>query len=296
MLLDGKVEKFLAVARCGSMSQAAKELYVSQPSLTTQIRKLEEEVGFPLFDRLPQGVTLTKTGSILYEAVQRAEGICARAVADGRSLASADGARVIIGILTSREACMLNPALDALRAIQPEIDIEFAIVPHAFEKRRQMLLDGLIDCFLYGMRESDLGSDLRLFSFFTTGECLAMPPDYDLAQKSTIEPGDLSERTIYFPKEDYSISPTKSLREHLMEEHPGINLHEQVIDAAFMQTLPYLKIPLVSLERIMRNVPGIAVVPLKSAVMPAHYGLVYPKNHRESLDFLLNCLPACVMP
>ena len=59
MLLKGKVEKFLAVARCGSMSQAAKDLYVSQPSLTTQIRKLEEEVGFLLFDRTPSGARLT---------------------------------------------------------------------------------------------------------------------------------------------------------------------------------------------------------------------------------------------
>lgn len=297
MLLNGKVEKFLAVARCGSMSQAAKDLYVSQPSLTTQIRKLEEEVGFLLFDRTPSGARLTPAGTILYEAMERVGDICERAVAEGRARASqATTSNIIIGILDAPEADAVRPALDALHATHPEIGIEFVLMPHPFEKRRQMIADGAADCFLYGMRPSTLGTDLAIFSFFTTGECLAMPPDYDLATHESIKPGDLSGRTIYFPKEDYSVSPTKSLREHLMEEHPGIDLREQTIDAAFIQTLPYLSFPFVSLERIMKTVPGITVVPLESAITPAHYGLVYPRKHRESLDFLLNCLPACIMP
>lgn len=298
MLLNGKVEKFLAVARCGSMSQAAKDLYVSQPSLTTQIRKLEEEVGFLLFDRTPSGAQLTAAGAILYEAMERVGGICERAIAEGRAQASETTVanNIIIGILDSPEADAIKPALDVLHATHPEIGIEFVLMPHPFEKRRQMIADGTADCFLYGMRPSTLGTDLAIFSFFTTGECLAMPPDYDLATRKSIKPGDLSGRTIYFPKEDYSVSPTKSLRERLMEEHPGIDLREQVIDSAFIQTLPYLSFPFVSLERIMKTVPGITVVPLESAITPAHYGLVYPKNHRESLDLLLNCLPACVMP
>lgn len=296
MLLNGKVEKFLTVARCGSMSQAAKDLYVSQPSLTTQIHKLEEEVGFLLFDRTPSGVQLTPAGAILYEAMERVGSICERAVAEGRARASETTANIVIGILDSPEADAIKPALDALHATHPEIGIEFVIMPHAFEKRRQMIADGAADCFLYGVRPPTLGTDLAIFSFFTTGECLAMPPDYDLAAHESIKPGDLSDRTIYFPKEDYSISPTKSLREHLMREHPGIDLREQTVDAAFIQTLPYLNFPFVSLERIMRTVPGLTVVPLESAITPAHYGLVYPKKHRESLDHLLDCLSCCIAP
>ena len=120
MLLDGKVEKFLAVARCGSMSQAAKELYVSQPSLTTQIRKLEEEVGFLLFDRTPSGARLTPAGTILYEAMERVGDICERAVAEGRARASqATTSNIIIGILDAPEADAVRPALDALHATHP---------------------------------------------------------------------------------------------------------------------------------------------------------------------------------
>ena len=52
----------LAVAKCRSFSSAAQELFVSQPALSKQIRSLEIELGYDLFARAPQGVTLTKEG------------------------------------------------------------------------------------------------------------------------------------------------------------------------------------------------------------------------------------------
>lgn len=290
MLLDGRVEKFLAVARSGSISQAAKELYVSQPSLTTQIRKLEEEVGFPLFERTPRGTELTEIGTAFREAVERAQAICERAVAEGRAAATARNESIAIGLLDSNEVSRIRPALDALHSSHPEIDIELTVVPHPFKKRQQMLADGLIDCFFYGMREEDLGEDLVIFPFFSTGESLVMPLDYDLAQAGEILPGDLSGRTVILPKEDYSVSPTKSLREQLLEAHPGIDIQEQAIDAAFIQNIPYLDHPFVTLEKILGDLEGVSIAPLRLPMAPAVYGLVYPRRHGRPLDLLLACL------
>lgn len=56
---------FVAVAETGSFSRAAERCLVSQPSLSLQIRKLEEELGQPLFDRLRRGVALTDAGKLL---------------------------------------------------------------------------------------------------------------------------------------------------------------------------------------------------------------------------------------
>ncbi len=52
-----------AVARCGSMMAAAANCHVSQPALSVQIRKLEDEVGAPLLVRGARGVTLTSAGA-----------------------------------------------------------------------------------------------------------------------------------------------------------------------------------------------------------------------------------------
>src|SRR5947207_1906626 len=53
---------FVAVADEGSFSRAAAKVRVAQPSLSQQIRKLEAEIGQPLFDRLPRSVVLTEAG------------------------------------------------------------------------------------------------------------------------------------------------------------------------------------------------------------------------------------------
>jgi LysR family transcriptional regulator, hydrogen peroxide-inducible genes activator len=58
---------FVAVAEEGSFSRAAAKVRVAQPSLSQQIRKLEGEVGQPLFDRLPRSVVLTEAGRCLID-------------------------------------------------------------------------------------------------------------------------------------------------------------------------------------------------------------------------------------
>ena len=53
----------MAIARTKSLNQAAKQLYVSQPSLTSAMKELEKELGITLFYRSGRGVTLTGDGT-----------------------------------------------------------------------------------------------------------------------------------------------------------------------------------------------------------------------------------------
>jgi LysR family transcriptional regulator, hydrogen peroxide-inducible genes activator len=83
-----QLEYLLAVAEEGSVTRAAESLMLAQPSLSQQLRKLEREVGQPLFDRLPRGVVLTEAGRRLVEDARRIlAGVrdARRHVADARS-------------------------------------------------------------------------------------------------------------------------------------------------------------------------------------------------------------------
>ena len=61
-----QLRSFHAVAHHGSVTRAAQALHVSQPTMTTQIRALEETYGVELFYRHGRGLTLTPTGRALY--------------------------------------------------------------------------------------------------------------------------------------------------------------------------------------------------------------------------------------
>lgn len=63
---------FYTVANTGNISQAAKQLYNSQPAISKSISRLEESLGIVLFSRSSRGVTMTEEGRILYEHVRTA--------------------------------------------------------------------------------------------------------------------------------------------------------------------------------------------------------------------------------
>lgn len=58
---------FMEVCRCGSVTKAAKELYISQPSVTSAIHEMEKEFGVNLFYRRQKKMELTKEGEYLYQ-------------------------------------------------------------------------------------------------------------------------------------------------------------------------------------------------------------------------------------
>lgn len=65
------LQVFSAVARCLNLTHAAREMNVSQSSVSYHIKKIEDEIGAPLFDRHAEGVRLTERGAVLAAHVER---------------------------------------------------------------------------------------------------------------------------------------------------------------------------------------------------------------------------------
>jgi LysR family transcriptional regulator, transcriptional activator of the cysJI operon len=99
MQLDARLRAFAAVARQGSFSLAAAELYISQPAISKHVASLEAELSARLVDRRRSGAVLTPTGRVLADYVLRAEALLANAA---RAVAAAqDPAAGTVNVVAS---------------------------------------------------------------------------------------------------------------------------------------------------------------------------------------------------
>jgi DNA-binding transcriptional LysR family regulator len=114
---------FAAAAQAGGITRAAQTLHTVQSNVTQRIRRLEAELGVPLFNRHSRGVTLTSAGTQLLPYAER----IGRLIHEAK-LAAVDGTvargRIVIGALESATAVRLPPMLAAYGAACPEVEIE----------------------------------------------------------------------------------------------------------------------------------------------------------------------------
>ncbi|GIH79700.1 LysR family transcriptional regulator [Planobispora longispora] len=95
------VRSFLAVADEGSLTRAAQRLFVSQPALTKQIKRLEDQLGMRLFTRSRAGMSLTEAGRTLAEQAPALLDVCDRVLRETKSTASRAARVLRIGFLAS---------------------------------------------------------------------------------------------------------------------------------------------------------------------------------------------------
>jgi LysR family hca operon transcriptional activator len=115
---------FVAIAETGSLTFAAeKRLNTAQPSLSRQIRDLEQEVGVRLLDRSPQGTKLTAAGRAFLEHARLSLTQAETAVEAARRAAQPARLTFSIGFLTGQEVDWLPYAPGVLRDELPKIEI-----------------------------------------------------------------------------------------------------------------------------------------------------------------------------
>lgn len=134
---------FYYVAKCGSMTQAAKMLLNNQPNLTRIIRTLEGELGCPLFVRSNRGMQLTPEGERLFAhvriAVENMEAGEAE-IAESRNLASGS---VYIAVSEVALHCVLLPVLETYRRRYPGVRLK--VSNHSTPQAIETVRDGIAD-------------------------------------------------------------------------------------------------------------------------------------------------------
>lgn len=159
--MDRRLRQFLAVAEMGNVSQAAEAMHISQPTVTVNIRKLEEEHGVALFKRSSRGVVLTEYGGILYEHAKVMARLEGHAAAEIRSRKMLDRPSLKVGCGFAWWTPLIQPATARFRADWPEVTVHIEICS-SFDGLRH-LHAGDVQCFL-GSRVTGI-SDAATFAF-----------------------------------------------------------------------------------------------------------------------------------
>ncbi|OOE32839.1 hypothetical protein BZG05_12815 [Salinivibrio kushneri] len=116
---------FVTVAECQHFTRAAEKLGIAQPPLSQQIKKLEQEVGVPLFERLSRGVALTPAGQVLYDDAVKILAQLDHAVQRVKQVARGERNQLRLGFASS--TVVSQAVLELVRRLQqshPDIDFQ----------------------------------------------------------------------------------------------------------------------------------------------------------------------------
>lgn len=114
---------FVAAAEAGAISRAAARLRVTQPSLSQQIIKLEQQLGVDLFDRLGRGVALTDAGQRLLPRARRILSAAQEIEAGLRADIDEGRGRLAVGAIPTMAPYLVPPIVARLRADYPACEI-----------------------------------------------------------------------------------------------------------------------------------------------------------------------------
>jgi DNA-binding transcriptional LysR family regulator len=140
--------QFLAVVHEGSLTAAARKLAMTQSALTKSIRKLEEELGSTLFERLPRGIALTVYGKTLLPHAQRIAAECRLADLELQAFGSGHTGLLKVGAGLMFGATMVPSAISQLYEQYP--GVAFQLVSGVTEVNYPLLRDGELD-LMFGL-------------------------------------------------------------------------------------------------------------------------------------------------
>ncbi|MCW0212765.1 MAG: LysR family transcriptional regulator [Pseudonocardia sp.] len=143
------LQYFVAVAEEGTVTAAAARLHVAQPGVSAQLRRLERELGEPLFDRTSRGVTLTEAGRAVLPyartALRAVEG--ARTAVD--ELTGLIRGRVAVGMASAMASSALPELLADFRDAHPGVEV--TLTDGTSDDLVAALLDGRLDLAWIGL-------------------------------------------------------------------------------------------------------------------------------------------------
>lgn len=199
-----RIRAFLVAAECLNFTEAAKRLYVTQPTLSKQIALIEDDLGFKLFVRSNRNVSLTPEGVFLYKRMRGAIDDLDSAVLLARAVGKGEGGTLRIGCF---EALGGNPVLQRLFSqflrLCPNADLQVDFL--SFRQLRERLINNELDAVVTKQFEVDTILGETHVTLFQSEPVVVMGNDHPLAGRERLEISELNGHPFI------AISPAESL-------------------------------------------------------------------------------------
>ncbi|HEX4225171.1 MAG TPA: LysR substrate-binding domain-containing protein [Pseudonocardiaceae bacterium] len=246
------VRYFTVVADHRHFGRAAAELRIAQPSLSRQVRRLEDQIGARLLDRTPQGTRLTEAGEGFLPRAKALLRSAGQACAQAR--AAATPSRLAIGYTMS---IIVTPAVRELRRLHPEAEVR---VTHLdFRQARSDLLDHRVDALVTRLPLRSEG--LHVTILYDEPRAVLVARDHRLADREFVTLADIADEPLprlsdpdynafwhIDPRPDGSKAPDGPLIESLEDKF------ELIADGKVVSIVP---------EGAQQGRPDIVAIPLR---------------------------------
>jgi DNA-binding transcriptional LysR family regulator len=181
------VRYFTVVAEHRHFGRAAAALHLAQPSLSRQIRRLEQQLGARLLDRTPQGSQLTEAGEVFLPLAKALLRSAEQATA--RTRAAAQPSRITVGYATS---LIVTPAVRELRRQHPDADVRTMHL--GWGTPGEALLEHRLDAVVARLPFATAG--LHVTILFDEPRALLVPLDHRLAGKEYVTLDDIADEPM----------------------------------------------------------------------------------------------------
>ena len=181
------IVSFYHVARLRSITKAADIQGLAQPTVTSHLKKLEEELGFSLFDRIKRPIMLTSDGAAVLEMI----GPIVNGLSALKIHADSQGRDVSLTIAAYADLVLhyLPQAIQRFRTEYPNVHIRLLARHHS--EMIQMARSGEVDLAL-STTQNVLDSSLDFVDLFTSSTMMLTPPGHELLEQQPVRLEDIS--------------------------------------------------------------------------------------------------------
>ena len=191
------LKTFLEVVRLGSFSEVAKRLSISQPAVSFQIQKLEQDLGVRLIDRGQKRIALTDAGKRLLRFAEAVEKEQSRLTRDLDRLREEVTGEIVIAASTIPGEVLLPSILGEFKALHPAIGARVEASDSITVINR--VQDGSYDVGFCGVKPE--GKELDYFKMADDDIVLIVSPEHPFARRRKVSPLELEGEQIIFREE-----------------------------------------------------------------------------------------------